>query len=183
MLSILLLIGLPLLVHCGSSSTGSIIEPTKVPEFTASGTAGAKDLVTLAFSGTSPGSLIQLDVKLGGPSTATDIHAFSFNIVLSDPSLVRTITVVEGDALAGDQAVIATLTGDKVVIGVSKLGVTGNGIGAGGARILGLVFKMDPTKPGTTNLTFSDQKVQDPTGAYIATVNFDSASAKLTQPQ
>jgi hypothetical protein len=122
-------------------------------------------------------------VKLGGPTTASDIHAFSFNILLSDATLVRTVEAIQGDALSGDQAVIATLTGDKVVIGVSKLGAAGNGIGAGGASILSLEFKMDPTKPGTTNLTFSDWKVQDPTGAYIATIDFDSASAKLTQPQ
>lgn len=209
MLSILMLIGLPLLVHCGSSSTGSIIEPTKTPEFTASGTASVPDKVTLVFSGTSPGSLIQLDVKLGGPTTATNLHAFSFNIVLSDPSLVRTVKAIQGDALSGDQAVLVTLTGDKVVIGVTKLGATGNGIGAGGASILSLEFKMDPTKPGTTNLTFdyANAVVETPrsvcstdtttvckisadcpagqtcVGEETKSITFDTAAAKLTQPQ
>jgi hypothetical protein len=204
-----MLIGLPLLAHCGSSSSGSIIPPTKVPVFTASGTASAPDLVTLADGGTSPGSLIQVDVKLGGPTTATNLHAFSFNIVLSDPSLVRTVKAIQGDALTGDQAVLATLTGDKVVIGVTKLGATGNGVLAGGASILSLEFKMDPTKPGTTNLTFdyANAVVETPrsvcstastttcnisadcpagqtcVGERITSVNFDSASAKLTQPQ
>ena len=209
MVSILMLIGLPILVHCGSSSTGSIIEPTKIPEFTASGTASEPNKVTLAFGGTAVGSLIYVDVKLGGPTTATNLHAFSFNILLSDPSIVRTVKVTQGDALTGEQAVIATLTGGKVVIGVSELGATGNGVGAGGATILRLEFKMDPTKPGTTTLTFDSANavVESPlsvcstdsttickisadcptgqtcVGDRITSINFDSASAKLTQPQ
>ncbi len=183
MLSILMLVSLPLLAHCGGSSSGGTIEPTKTPVFTASGTASAPNLVVLAFNGTSPGSLIQLDVKLGGPTTSTDVFAFSFNVVLSNPGIVRSVTWMAGDALTGEQAVVTNFSGDKIVIGVSKLGGTGNGVGAGGGTILSLVFKMDPTAPGTTELKFDTPKVQDSTLGFIDTVEFDGAAAKLTQPQ
>lgn len=183
MLSILMLISLPLLAHCGSSSSGGTIAPTKSPVFAGSGTAGAPNRVVLEGGPTSPGSLIQVNVKIGGPTTSTDLFSFSFNIKLSNPGIVRNVTWLAGDALTGEQAVVSTLNGDKLVIGVSKLGGTGNGVGAAGATLLSLMFKMDPTAPGTTNLKFDDPKVQDHTGAFLTTVEFDGAAATLTQPQ
>lgn len=174
---------LPLVLDCGGSSGGGVLQPTKVPIFHGSGTSSAPDLVTLSSGGTSPGSLIQVDVKLGGPTTSTDLSAFSFDVVLSNPSIVRSVNATKGDALTGDQSVLASISGDKVVVGASKLGGTGNGVGAQGATILSLVFKMDPTAPGTTNLTFSGATVQDHTGTVITTINFDSAAAQLEQPQ
>jgi len=183
MVSILMMVGLPLLFHCGGSSTSNIIEPTKTPVFTSSGTASAKDLVTLAFVETSPGSKIKLDVRLGGPTSSSDLSAFSFSLVLSDPSLVRSVTANQGTVFSGEQSFIANLVENKLVIGVTKLGGTGTGVAADGATILTVEFTMDPTKPGTTELAFSDMKVQDHTGAFITSITWDTLSAKLTQPQ
>ena len=91
--------------------------------------------VVLEGGPTSPGSLIQVNVKIGGPTTSTDLFSFSFNIKLSNPGIVRNVTWLAGDALTGEQAVVSTLNGDKLVIGVSKLGGTGNGVGAAGATL------------------------------------------------
>ncbi len=183
MLSILLLIGLPLLANCGGSSTGSVIPQTKSPVFTASGTPSAPNLVTLSGNPPIPGSLIQLDVKLAGPTTSSDLFSFSFNIVLSDPSIVRSISSLQGDALVGQQAVVTNLTGNTLVVGVTRLGGVGNGVGASGGTLLSLVFRTDTEKPGKTTLTFDSPKVQDSTGAFITTINFDSQAAQLEQPK
>jgi hypothetical protein len=141
-------------------------------------------VVTLAFGGTSPGSLIQVDVKLGGPTTSSDIFAFAFDVVLSNPSVVRSVTGTVGDALTGQQLFPPpNFSGDRIVVGVSKAGGTGNGIGASGATIVSLTFKMDPNTPGTTTLTFDRVTVGGTAqGSVISSVRFDSAAASLTQP-
>jgi hypothetical protein len=180
---------LPFLLHCGGGGDGggSIVQPAKTPIFTASGTASAANLVTLAFGRTDVGSLIQVDVKLGGPTTATNIYAYSFRVVLSNPSVVREVTYAPGDALTGGQVLteVAFPPGDRVVVGVSKYGQTtpGNGVGANGATIVSLIFKMDVNSPGSTTLTFDPQPTQDPQGNTIDSIHFDSASAQIEQPK
>jgi hypothetical protein len=204
---------LPLLLHCaGGDGGGSIVQPAKIPVFTASGTAGAGNLVTLSSPGTETGSLIKVDVDLGGPTTATSIWAFSFDIVLSNPSIVREVTYTPGDALTGDQVnTLVTLVGDRVVVGVSKFHQTtpGNGVGAGGAKIVHLTFKTDVNSPGTTTLTFDPAKaiVESPRkvcsedsamtcsvdgdcpagqkcqGERITSIHFDTATAQIEQPK
>ncbi len=184
MLSILLLIALPHLANCGTSTTGGAMPPPpKDPIFTGSGTASAPNLVTLSGGEPSPGSLIPVYVKIAGPTTSSDLFSFSFNIALSDPSIVRSVTSMQGDALVGQQAVVTNLNGNLLVIGVSRLGGTGNGVGASGGTLLGLVFRMDPTKPGTTTLTFDSAKVLDHTGAPITTIQWDPAAAQIQQPK
>lgn len=205
---------LPLLLHCGGDDgTGGMVEPTPAPVFRASGTASAPDLVTLAFGENRPGSLIQVKVHLGGPHAASDIFAFAFDLVLSNPSVIRSVTAEVGDALTGQQLLPPpALVGDRLVVGVSKAGgATGDSIGASGAAIVSLVFKMDPTMPGTTTLAFDQQKciVEGPkvcaqNTALACTIDsdcgagdlykgpcqvqrlgitFDSASASIEQPQ
>ncbi len=187
--SMLIVACLPLLLYCGGGGGGggNILPQVKTPTFKASGTASAPDLVTLSFGGTAPGSLIQTDVKLGGPTTSSSIYSFSFYLVLSNPSIVREVTAVAGNALTGDQSPPqVSLQGDRVVVGVTKLGpIPGNGVGTDGATIAGLIFKLEPTSPGTTTLTFDPTNaiVQDPQGVTIGTIKFDSASAEIEQPK
>lgn len=185
-LSMLVVACLPLLLHCGGGDGGgSIVQPAKTPVFTASGTASSPNLVTLAFARTEAGSLIQLDVKLGGPTTVTNIYAFSFDIVLSNPSIIKEVTGAPGDALTGAQsAPLISLQGGRVVVAVSKLGqIPGNGVGAEGAQIVSLIFKTDVNAPGTTQLTFDAVTVQDPQGNTIDSIRFDTAAAQIEQPK
>jgi hypothetical protein len=178
---------LTFLLHCGGSDGGgNIVAPAKIPVFTASGTAGAANLVTLSSPGTETGSLIKVDVDLGGPTTATNIWAFSFDIVLSNASVVREVTYSPGDALTGDQVnTLVTLAGDRVVVGVSKFHQTtpGNDVPAGGAKIVHLTFKTDVNSPGSTTLSFAEVHVQDPQGNPIDSIHFDTATAQIEQPK
>jgi hypothetical protein len=174
---------LPLLSHCGGGNEGSILTPTKEPVFAGSGTASAPNLVTLAYGGNQPGSLIQVDAILGGPTTSTDLFSFAFYVVLSKPSVIRDVSYVAGNALTGSQAPLVSLQDDRVVVGVTKLGGTGNGVGPQGATIVSLIFKTDPSTPGTTNLTFIQAEALDSQGATIDSITFDSAAAVIQQPK
>jgi hypothetical protein len=70
-----------------------------------------------------------------------------------------------------------------VVVGVSKMGGTGNGVGSQGATIVSLIFKTDPSTPGTTNLTFDHATALNSQGDPITSITFDGVSAQIQQPK
>ncbi len=183
-LLIAVLVSMSFLVHCGSSGGGGVIETTKPPTFTGSGTAPGPNLVTMADGGTAAGSLIQVDVKIGGPTTSSDLFSFAFDVVLSNPSVIKSVYPVAGDALSGETLIECSLSpeGDRVVCGVTKTTAIGNDV-VSDATIVGLVFKMSPNTPGSTTLSFALATALDSHGDPIPSVNFDSATAQIEQLQ
>lgn len=180
------LVSMSFLLHCGSSGGGGVIQTTKPPTFTGSGTTAAPNLVTMADGGTAPGSLIQVDVKIGGPTTSPDLFSFSFDVLLSNPSVIVSVATVAGDALTGDTAILISPPDEngRVTIGVTKKGGTGNRVESPGATIVGLVFKMSPNTPGATTLKFEQAKALDsssPQPQPIPSINFDGATARIEQ--
>jgi len=180
-LLIAVLASLSFLLHCGSSGGGGVIETTKPPTFTGSGTTPGPNLVTMADGGTAPGSLIQVDIKIGGPTTSSDLFSFSFDVVLSNPSVIESVETVAGDALTGDTAIlISPIENGRVVVGVAKKGGAGNRVASADATIVGLVFKMSPNTPGSTTLKFEQATTQDSQGVDLP-INFDGATARIEQ--
>jgi hypothetical protein len=183
-----------LLPACGNSGGGGGTVPSGfTAAFAPSATARQADLVR--FVGASvTGDVATVAVAIGGPTTSTDLYAFAFDVVLSDFTVASYVagSATVGDALTpggGGVSTIATQNGNRVVVGVSKLGAApGNGVTANEATIVELSFRV--LKAGTTTLSFGGSaSAQNPTGVpaaldssgnLVGSVTFDTAAATLT---
>jgi hypothetical protein len=140
------------------------------------------------------GDLLTLEVSLGGPSTSADLYAFAFDVVLGDPTVVEyvedseapgaALTVSGGQTLAAQ----ASQVGDRVVVGVTKLGGgTGNGVAASESDVLRLTFRV--LRTGVSSVTFggtpsSNNPAGLPTaldsqGNFVGTIQFDAGAAAI----
>lgn len=174
---------------CGGGGGGGDSAPPPVPPtFTPSSTTPAANLVTM--TGNSTGSnQVELQVNLGGPTTAQNIYGFAFDLLLSNPSLVQVVSATAGDALSGDKTASAALNGSRITVAVSKFNqAAGNGVPGTNAVVVRLVLRT--LTQGSTTLRFvgstpstnaADAAALDPNAAKINTVTFDSASSTLTQ--
>jgi len=151
--------------------------------FTGSGTPSSSDMVRLR-EGASNGNLVTVHVMIAGPTTSADIYAFAFDLVLSDPAIAR---FVEDSAVAGpalvpgsclDVLVLAVQREDRVVVGVTKLGCSGNGIPNGEETIVSLDFRL--LQPGSTTIGFWPSAITlDSETIPISSISFDPLSATL----
>lgn len=156
--------------------------------FADSGTAAAPDVVRI--SGNPTDDLVNVEVRIGGPTTSADFYSFAFDLMLGDSTVAEYVagSASAGTALTtdGGQAlqVLATRQGDRITIGVTKLGGgTGNAItGTGESTVVELVFRL--LRAGTTTLTIEGSPGTDPAaldsgGNEIDSVTFDPVAATL----
>ncbi len=164
------------------------MQPSLQASFTESGTLAAPDLVRLR-SMSRTGDTVVVEVALGGPTTSGDLYSFAFDLVLGTPSVVEYVvgSVALGNALtfgSGQSgSVQASLVGDHVVVGVSKLGGgPGNRVTVSEAVLVQLAFRV--LEVGTSSLTFATAPrppaALDSTGAVLSSVRFDSAAASIS---
>jgi hypothetical protein len=195
LISALTVSALALATGCGgdSDSGGQGITAT----FTPSATAAAPDRVRLERVSSS-GNVVTLEVRIGGPTTSTDLFAFAFDLVLSDPTVVAYVdgSIGEGDALqqtsgVSDIVADAAQSNERIVIGITKLGASGagNGVASSSAVVVRLALRV--VKTGSTTVAFGgSSSPQFPqTGVPLAldsdldpvpSVQFDAAVATVT---
>lgn len=151
--------------------------------FKPSGATRATGLVRLR-GGAVSGDVIDIEVAIGGPTTAKDLYSVAFDLAVSDPAVVRLERATARGALtlaAGQtRTVQATLTGNHLVVGVTKLGGgAGNAITAREDVLVTLTLKV--LAPGTATLTFAGGLAAlDSSGRVVPSVRFDSKAATLT---
>ena len=136
-----------------------------------------------------------IEVALTGPTPSDDIYAFAFDLVIGDTSVLAYVlgSVQMGSALstAGclGESILADQSGDRVVVGVSKLGsCSGNGVPADERAILRMTFQV--LRAGTSTMTLDGSPLakraptSEPTAfdsdlARIDSIQFDVASATI----
>ncbi len=172
----------------GDGGGGGVIAPPGiVAGFIPTETPAAPDRVRLA-SGDVSGDVVVVAVSIGGPTTSQDISSFAFDLELGDPTVAEYLAnpgATEGDALvptAGQTVeALATQTGSRVVVGVSKLPASpGNGVAAGEAVVVRVPFRL--LKRGQTTLRFapSPAPAGENSDGGPSGVQFDFAPATLT---
>jgi hypothetical protein len=163
-----------------------MVNPSLSVSFTDSGTASAPDLVRL--TGTPSRERVLVDVVLAGPTTSEDISSFAFDVEIGDTSVLAygDVAAVAGPALFTqgclDPTVLASQAGDRVVVGVTKLGCAGNGLPAGEQAIVSLSFRVLGAGTSTLSLTGSpsqDPAVFDSNAIKIDSIQFDPLSATI----
>ncbi len=163
--------------------------PTKLKAgFRASKTVAKTNLVRL--SGTTEGDIVTVSVSIDGPTASADLHSFAFDLVLGDPKVVRykSGTATFGNALkvvkGQSPQVMAVQIGDRVTIGVTKLGGgAGNAVTGSDTEIMTLQFQLK--SKGSSTLAIDGSSPYEPAaidskGAEIAGVDFDTATALLS---
>jgi len=171
----------------GSGEDGGVVGDPITASFTPSGTAASPDLVRLTGSASS--DLVTLQVVISGQTESDDLYAFAFDLVLSNADVAG---YVAGSADFGtaltlepgqDGAAFASQTGNRVTVGVSKLGdVAGNGVGPGEETIVTLLFRV--TAKGITTIAIDRIPPADPSAiesdeSPAPGVRFDGASALI----
>ena len=138
--------------------------------------------------------LLTIEVSISGPTASGDLYAFAFDLLLSDPEVAE---YVPGSAACGDALVLiggqtcealAAQTGDRVTVGVTKLGAgPGNGVTGQDVAIVLLDFRV--LEPGTTDVTMTGSPPADDPAAIDSTPTpitgedaplFDTAAARIT---
>ncbi|ANM28499.1 hypothetical protein ABI59_00955 [Acidobacteria bacterium Mor1] len=177
-----------LITACGGGGGDAPTTPPPVAGFQASGTAAAPDGVRLVEAARN-GNTVDLSVVVGGPSTSNDIFGFAFDLVIGTTGVLAYsgLDPVVGPALddsdpscSGAEA-LASQSGDRVVVGVTKLGAgcPGNGIGAGEPALVTLRFQV--TQTGSSTLAFDGSaEALDSLGNTIGSIAFDGVSATVT---
>ncbi len=188
----LLAVALAIAFGCGGGGGGGT--PGVTGAFTASGTAGAPDVVRLR-AGTADKDIVGIEVAIGGATTSGDLYAFAFDVVLGDPTVARYVagsaTLGSALTLAGGQtsSVQVSQAGDRLIVGVTKLGGgAGNGVPAGESAVLS--FRLQVLKAGVSTLAFAgSSSPQNPTSdpaaldhdlGVVPSVRFDAAAATVT---
>jgi len=171
----------------GGGGDGGMMPAPIVASFSGSGTASAPDVVRL--TGSPSGNTVVVRVVVGGPTTSSDLYSFAFDLVLGDASVA---TYVAGSAafgtaltLSGGQTsdVEATLQGNRVVVGVTKLGGGSGNAVATEQTVVSLTFRL--LKAGSTTLTIEgapggSPACLDSAGVAIPSIVFDAAPATLS---
>ena len=190
-----LMVVLGLATGCSDDDDGGGGGTAAVATFTASTTAPAPDGVRLEGTVVS-NNMVTLEVVLDGATTSTDLYAFAFDILLSNPGVIN---FVAGSALFGEvlettlpqgELVLVSQQGDRVIVGVSKtMSGAGNGFGVEERTVLSLDFTVGS---GSTTLTFADSPANpmnptdeptalDSTLSPVGTISFDALSATISR--
>ncbi len=161
-----------------------------IASFVGSGTSAAPNLVRLV-GGSVNDETLTVNIALGGPTTSTDIYAFSFELVLGSSDSLEYVTgsIEPGTMLsgAGCASVIAYAdqNGSRVTVGVTKVGgCSGNGSTPTEATVGSLQFRVLVASSttiaieGTTGDPGSPVAL-DSGGADITSVTFDAGNATI----
>lgn len=154
--------------------------------FYSSGTASQPDQVRLVSGGVA-GDRLTVQVRIDGPTASSSLDAFSFDLLLSDPTVAD---YVDGSARAGDALdpdgsgavdvhVVHVDQRLSVAVGASS-GSQGTGVGAGAATIVTVQFRI--LKPGTSALQFAPDPAPlalDASGAPVGSVSFDAVPSAI----
>ena len=189
LIGLVLLLGLA--VGCSDDDSGA--PPEAVAMFAASATLPAPNEVRLEGTTVSNG-VVNVEVVLNGATTSTNLYAFAFDLLLSNPGVIQFIqgSALEGGALettpSQDVEVVVSQQGDRVIVGVSKTGGgAGNGFGAEDRTIVSLDFTVSS---GSTTLTFAPSVparkapaalVDSSPPSPIPTITFDLLSATISR--
>lgn len=173
-------------IGCGGGDNSSSFSSS----FTPSGTPQAANVIKLVPKGAS-GNLLVVSAIIYGPTTSTDLYSFSFDVVISDPTVLAfspnsaaagsALTVSGGQSLS---AIAAPAGSDPthIVVGVSKLGGgAGNQVTGTSAAVVDLAFGF--LKPGSSALSIAaspSPAVTDSNGAVIGSITFDAATGTAT---
>lgn len=187
--ALLLFVSFGLACGGGSDAVNAVLGQELTVQFAPSSTSAAAELVYLR-SGAAQGETITVDIEIGGPTTSSDLYSFAFDLVLGDPSVVEYIpgSAVFGDALTigGSQGtnVLASQSGNRVVIGVSKTGGgPGNGITNSENTVVSVSLRI--LRTGTSSIVLDgppfggSPAVLDSAGVAVPGVSFDRASATI----
>lgn len=164
-----------------SSATGTGSSPT----FWTSGTPAEPNQIRLAAGGSSPDALTVL-VTIVGPTSADDLSAISFDLLLSDPTVADYVdgSATVGTALdpdgAGGVSVDVVHVEQRVSVTVRRAAGTGTGVTAGRATVLALRYRVGPG--GTTAVQFAPDpapRALDPVGENIASIAYDMAPSAI----
>jgi hypothetical protein len=171
----------------GGGDNGGGIQPIAA-RFTSSGTVPSPNTVRL--NGSAMGNRVLLDVMIGGPTTSDDIYSFAFDIVLSNANVAQYQigSVSCGSALtlgSGQQCeALASQQGNRVVIGVSKLGGgSGNRVSDPEETVVSLqlqVLQRAGTRLSIEGSLPNPPAVIDSAGFVIGTIRFDVADAMIS---
>lgn len=184
------LVGLVLacLAGCSSSSSPVITAPGISGGFATSGTTASGDTVRL--TGSAVEDLVTVSVTIGGPTTSTDLYSFAFDLLIGNQAVARYVpgSAEFGTALTTGTGqtpqVLATQNGNRVTVGVTKLGGgAGNGVTSGEPAIVNLTFQI--LQAGNSSLTLSGGPSSSPaaldsTGTTVPSVTFDTSPAMLS---
>ncbi len=190
--TILLATCLMLVVQSTAAGGEAVKAPAKLTAgFRSSKTVAKTNLVRL--SGTTEGDIVTVSVSIDGPTASADLHSFAFDLVLGDPKVVRyksgsatfgnALRVVKGQS----PQVMAVQIGDRVTVGVTKLGGgPGNAITGSDTEIMTLQFQLK--SKGSSTLAIDGSSPYEPAaidskGAEIAGVDFDTEPALLSASQ
>ena len=180
---------------CGGDDEQPAVATGLTADFTPSPTAPAANRVRLEKVGAT-GDIVTIAAVLDGPTTSNEIRGFAFDLVLTPPTgSFLTAQLVDnsaapGNALTGSVTAIVeqpAVPGDRVVIGVSKLGsgnpCTGDGLPAGEKTILQLSFKLSSIATTTVAIAASQSQSApaaiDCQQAIIPSILFDTQTATL----
>ena len=172
----------------GSSSAPAVTTPGISGGFAPSGMSMAGDTVRL--KGSAVEDLVTVSVAIGGPTTSADLYSFACDLLLGNPSVVQYVpgSAEFGTALttSGGQSpqVLASQNGERVTVGVTKLGGgTGNGVAGGEPAIVNLTFRV--LRTGSSSIVLaggpsSAPSALDSTGSEVPSVTFDLQPALIS---
>jgi len=134
--------------------------------------------------------MVTIQVMIGAPTSSSDLYSFAFDLVLGDETVAEYVggSATAGTALttSGGQSlqVLASQQGDRVAMGVTKLGGGAGNAVTGTGEVLVAEFTFRLLKAGTTSLSIEGAPGNDPAaldsgGSDIASVTFDDADATL----
>jgi hypothetical protein len=174
------------LLACGgdNNSGTNTVDPIQAA-IHPNGTQSTPDLVRL--TGTAAGDEAVISVVIGGATTSDDLYAFAFDLLIGNTGVLTYVngSAVFGNALtleAGENGeVLAVQNGDRVTVGVSKLGsASGNAVPAGEATVVSLRFRVlrrdQVSTVAITGFAPNDPTALDSTGTAIDSIIFDAAS-------
>jgi hypothetical protein len=175
---------------CSSGSSG-VDEPVEGPvtaSFTPSEAAPAPDLVRLR--GSADADMVTLDVVIGGETTSDSIFAFAFDLLLSQDDVADFVegseelgsALIDGPGQFGVAQVIQM--GNRITVGVTKLGGSGNSVGPGEETIVSLRFRVTRRAATTIGIDLASDPaaLDDAPGdeqAVIPSVQFDGGLALI----
>ncbi len=174
-----------LIVACGGGGGGGSTPqpPVSPPVFVASPTQVLANTVVAAASSAVDDNNIDVHIRVGSTG-ATEVHAFTFDILLSNSAMITGVQAIAGDALTNTESA-AGLADGRIWVGVTRKEATGQAISA--TKTLVTLRLRVSTTAGSTNLTIQET-TPDPDDAAltasetkIPTITFDTANARVTR--
>lgn len=153
--------------------------PSLVASFNGSGTAPAAEMVRL--TGTPGGDQVNLRVDVGAP-VGGDVRSFSFDLLLGDTGVLEYVdgsaAVGSGWSDPGSVTVQASQQGDRIVVGVARLG--SGGAAFPGGEVIDLMLRVRASGASTLGFAASPSPTAlDGNAQPVAGVQFDSQSATV----